>query len=149
MCQLAKKMESSKATVKHIKQVVSDPQVVQVNFLWHQCREIPSSKSKKKNITFKFRQETKRCDEYKPRMPQENKRGFDSECTRPDRCPKCGDSKHREGFRCLASQHQCKICHKFGHFSSLCYKKRDGLHNHKRSLGSPRAHQLKIGSICT
>ena len=62
---------------------------------------------------------------------------------------KCGDSQHREGFRCQASKHQWMICHKFGHFSSLCYKKRDGLHTHTRSLGSPRAHQFKIGSICT
>ena len=82
-------------------------------------------------------------------MPQANKRWFDSECTRPDRCPKCGDSQHREGFRCQTSKHQCKICHKFGHFSSLYYKKTDGLHNHNRSLCSPRAHQLKIGSIFT
>ena len=96
-----------------------------------------------------FRQEANKFDEYKPRRPQENKRRSDSECTRPDRCPKCGDSLHREGFRCPASKHQYMICHKFGHFSSLCYKKRDGLHDHKRSLGSPRAHQLKIGPICT
>ena len=82
-------------------------------------------------------------------MPQENKRRFDSEHTRPDRCPKCGYSKHREGFRCPGSKHQCKICHKSGHFNSLCYKNRDGLHNHKRHLGLPRAHQLMIGSICT
>ena len=52
-------------------------------------------------------------------------------------------SLHREGLRCPASKHQCKICHKFGHFSSLCYKKRDKYDNNKRSFGSPKAHQLK------
>ena len=41
------------------------------------------------------------------------------------------------------------MCHKIGHFSSLCYKKRDGYENHKRSLYSPKAHQLKIGSVYT
>ena len=46
------------------------------------------------------------------------------------------------------SKYQCKNCHKFGQFSSLCYKK-IGYEN-KRSLESrsPRAHQLKIGSVC-
>ena len=33
VCQLAKKLESSQATAKHIKQVTRDPQVVQVNLL--------------------------------------------------------------------------------------------------------------------
>ena len=46
--QLAKKMESLQATAKHMKQVTRDPQVVQVNLLWHQCTEIPPSKSNKK-----------------------------------------------------------------------------------------------------
>ena len=149
VCQIAKRMESPKTTAKHIKQVASDPQVVQVNLLQHHHTEILPSQSNKKTRTFKFRQEANMFNEYKPRMLQANKRRFHSECTRPERHPKCGDSQHREGFRCPASKHQCKICHKFGHFSSLCYKKRDGLHNPKRSLGSPRAHQLKIGFICT
>ena len=38
--QLAKKMESSKATAKYIKQVVSDPQAAQINLMCHQCTEI-------------------------------------------------------------------------------------------------------------
>ena len=33
--QLAKKMEASKATVHHIKQVESDPQVAQINLMRH------------------------------------------------------------------------------------------------------------------
>ena len=37
VCQLAKKMESSKATARHIRQVVGDPQAAQINLLWHQC----------------------------------------------------------------------------------------------------------------
>ena len=40
-----------------------------------------------------------------------------------DRCHKCGDSKHIEGFQCSAHKYQCRNCHKFSHFSSLCYKK--------------------------
>ena len=46
--QLAKKMESSQATAKHMNQVARDPQAVQVNLLRHQCTELPPSKFQKK-----------------------------------------------------------------------------------------------------
>ena len=46
--QLAKKMESSKATARHIKQVASDPQGPQINLMRHQCTDLPASKHKKK-----------------------------------------------------------------------------------------------------
>ena len=38
--QLAKKMESSKATARHIKQVAGDSQVAQINLMCHQCTEL-------------------------------------------------------------------------------------------------------------
>ena len=46
--QLAKKLESSKATTHHIKKVAGDPQAVQINLLRHQLTELPASKYKKK-----------------------------------------------------------------------------------------------------
>ena len=46
--QLAKKMEASKATSHHIKQVESDPQAAKINLMTHQCTDLPSSKHKKK-----------------------------------------------------------------------------------------------------
>ena len=80
--------------------------------------------------------------------PQE-KRRFDPECT--DRCHKCGDCPHREGFRHPAAKHQCKICKKTGHFSSLCYKKSEKSDYFQRSFwsSSPEAHLLKVGSVYT
>ena len=45
--QLAKNMESSKATVRYIKQVAGDPQVAQINLMHHQCTEISNGKYKK------------------------------------------------------------------------------------------------------
>ena len=36
-----------------------------------------------------------------------------------ERCTKCSDSLHIEGFRCPASKHQYRNDHKYGHFSSL------------------------------
>ena len=145
VCQLAKKFESSKATTKHIKQVTRDPQAVQVNLLWHQHTEMQLGKKKHKSS--KFRQEaTKHYEDA--RKPQVQKK-FDPEHTKSDRCNRCCDSLHREGFRCPVTKHQCKICKKIGHFSSLCYKKRDKFDGYKRSLGSPKPHQLKIEMIHT
>ena len=36
VCQLAKKLESSKATARHIRQVAGDPQAAQINLMHHQ-----------------------------------------------------------------------------------------------------------------
>ena len=55
-CQLAKRMESSKATAHHIKQVADDPQAVQINLLRHQCTELPAGKYKKKKSSVKPKQ---------------------------------------------------------------------------------------------
>ena len=43
--QLAKKMESSKSTARHIKQSASDPQAAQANLMRHQRTDLPPSKS--------------------------------------------------------------------------------------------------------
>ena len=47
--QLAKKLESSKTTARHIRQVVGDPQVAQINLMHHQHTELSTEKNKKKN----------------------------------------------------------------------------------------------------
>ena len=46
--QLAKKYESSKATVRHIKQVSGKTQATQINLLHHQRTELPQHRYKKK-----------------------------------------------------------------------------------------------------
>ena len=42
VCQLAKKMESSKATAKHIRQVAGDLPAAQVQLMQHQCTQLPT-----------------------------------------------------------------------------------------------------------
>ena len=54
------------------------------------------------------------------------------------------DSPHIEGFRCPASRYQCKYCHKYGHFSKLCFKKSGS--DHKKNIRRPKAHQLMVGT---
>ena len=49
VCQLAKKLESSKATARHIRQVAGDLQAAQINLMQHQHTELSTGKNKKKN----------------------------------------------------------------------------------------------------
>ena len=53
---LAKKLESSKATARHIRQVVHDPQAAQINLMHHQHTELSTRKNKKKKQGFKPKQ---------------------------------------------------------------------------------------------
>ena len=111
----------------------------------HQHTELPPSKFQRKlKEHYKSRQDTSKQhyhNEEKQRGPPVHKK-YEAHAS-PDRCKKCGDSQHVDRFRCTASKYQCKNCHTFGHFSSLCFKNKE--FEHKRESG-PRAHQLKIGT---
>ena len=146
MGQLAKKLESSKATVYHIKQVAGDPQAVQINLMGHQHTELPSSKYKKKRTLWKPKQTNYKhqgSDSHKPQVQQKKK--FDTKGAHNDRnrCSKCGDTVHLEGFQCPAKKYQCKACHKFGHFTSMCYQKKHTYSKPRR----PKVHQLQVGTV--
>ena len=62
-----------------------------------------------------------------------------------DRCHKCGESRHMEGFQCSAYKYQGRNCIRFGHFSSLYYKKQESFKN--ASSRSPKVHQLRCGQV--
>ena len=72
------------------------------------------------------------------------KKKFDTRGVHNDktRCSKCGDSVHIEGFQCPAKKYQCKACHKFGHFTSMCFQKKQAPFKHRK----PKAHQIQAGS---
>ena len=150
--QLAKKLGSSKSTAKHIKQVSSELQVKQVNLLRHQRTELPPSKSQRKQRkSFRSKQANHKYqqkDEQDERVPQAYRRFKQVHTSQEDRCSKCGDTLHIEGFKCPASRHQCKYCHKFAHFSYLCFKKKQE-YGYKRSSRSPKAHQLMVEKYST
>ena len=77
----------------------------------------------------------------------ENKKAFNpGRFFKEDKCHKCGDSKHIEGFQCSACKYQCRYCLKFGHFSSLCYRKQESYKKKPRSL---KAYQLTNGRLST
>ena len=122
--QLANKMESSKSTTKHHKIVASDLQVAQVNLIRHQRTDLPPSMSKWKQHSHKSKSKKRCSNKHKNEGPPFMKKFVPSQAhKRRDRCSKFGDSKHIEGFKCPARKLQCKTCSKYGHFTSLCYKK--------------------------
>ena len=152
--QMAKKLEGSQATAKHIKQVTNEPHATQINLLRHQRTELPPTKfQRKQNKRFKQRQPPNKKfseDQYRERKPQAKERFYKNaqeHTNSENRCTKCGDSLHIEGFKCPASIYQCKYCHKYGHFSKLCFKMNGS--EHKKNIRRPKAHQLMVGTAST
>ena len=144
MRQLAKKLESSKATAHHIKQVAGDLQAAQINLLRHQHTELPAGKYKKKRAPMKLKQANHRHQGNEGYYPQaQPKNRLDTKGVHNDKsiCSKCGDTTHLGGFQCPAKKYPCKACHKFGHFTSMCYQKRQAPSKHRK----PKAHQLQAG----
>ena len=58
-----------------------------------------------------------------------------------NRCTKCGDTAHWEGVTCPAKKYQCKVCHKFGHFTSQCFQKKQ---YHQQKYRQPKVHQIQV-----
>ena len=143
--QLAKKLESSKATACHIKQVAGDLQAAQINLLRHQRTELPVGKYKKKRSSMKTRQlNNKNQGQEGYHLQVQPKKKFDTRGAHNDktRCSKCGDSVHVEGFQCPVKKYQCKACHRFGHFTSMCFQKKQAPFKHRK----PKVHQIQAGS---
>ena len=105
-------LESSKATVHHIKQVAGDPQAVQINLLRHQNTELSAGKYKKKRPLVKPKQSNhKQQRSVSYHAQAQHKKRFDpkSAHNNKDRCSKCGDTAHIEGFQCPAKNTSVKL----------------------------------------
>ena len=76
--QMAKKLEGSQATAKHIKQVTNEPHATRINLLRHQRTELPPTTfQRKQNKRFKQRQPPNKKypeDQYRERKPQAKKK---------------------------------------------------------------------------
>ena len=98
--QLAKKMESSKVTTRHIKQVASNPQVAQINLMYHQHTDLPASKHKMKKSFVKPRPSCHKNYANDRQVPSNHnnnyKKRYDAKNVykNKERCQKCGDSIH-------------------------------------------------------
>ena len=69
------------------------------------------------------------------RMPQS---------TNSSRCSKCGDTAHYDGFTCPAKNYQCKAYHKFGHFTSQFFQRRQ---HSQHKVRQPKAHQIHVNNL--
>ena len=110
VCQLAKKLESSKATVRHIRQVSREPQATQINLLYHQRTKLPQHRYKKKRSHTKPKLgNNKPCENDQYHGPTHYKNKGDHKppisnrqppSNNFSRCSKCGAIAHHEGFTC-------------------------------------------------
>ena len=136
-------MESSKVMARHIKKVANDPQVDQINLMRHQHMDFPASKHQKRKPFVKPRPPSHKKDTSD--RQSHYKKSFDTKNVykNKERCQKCGDSNHIERFQCPAKKFQCKSCHKYGHFTSLCYQNKQASFKSRK----PKAHMLHVGAV--
>ena len=119
---------------------------MQIHLIRHQCTELSNEKYKKWKPQAKPRPMQNKNVEQK--QPSHYKKSFipSSAQKQKDRCTKCGDSTHLEGFQCPVKRYQCKSCHKFGDFTSLCFMKSQQNHAYHEPH-KPKAHQLTADTI--
>ena len=145
--QLAKKMESSKATTKHIRQVAGDLPVAQIQLMQHQCTELLTGNYPKRKQT-----STSRWKLQNHKFPDFPTPWKPSDLQKPDmhsdKCTRCGDTLHAKVFQCPARKFQCKICHKFRHFTTVCYQKSQQPSNSFKTR-KPKPQQLQAGALYT
>ena len=135
-------MESSKATAKHIRQVAGDLLVAQIQLMQHQCTQLPARNypRRKQNSTARQKLQNHKTPEIPTSWKPSDLQKLDAHS---NRCTRCSDTSHVKGFQCPARKFHCKICHKFGHFTTMCYQKSqsqqssNSFHSQK-----PKAQQL-------
>ena len=140
--------------MRHIKQVSGEPQATQINLLCHQRTELPLHKYKKKRSHAKTKpgnSKPARNDQYYGQPHYKNKgnhkplmSNWMPPSNNTNRCLKCSNTAHHDGFTCPAKKYQCKACHKFGHFTSQCFQRRQ-YSQHK--VRQPKAHQIHVNHL--
>ena len=88
--------------------------MAQINLMQHQHTDLPASKHMKKTSHVKPWPSSHKNDAYdkQPIPSYHNKESFDSKNVykNKEKCQKCGDSLHVEGFQHPAKKYQCKTC---------------------------------------
>ena len=146
--QKLKKLESGRATAKYIKGTSASAPASEVNFTKQQNFKKNNGKKRKKpqgkGAPAAKKQHAEQPPQQQQQPPQQNSR--QNQPSRPpsgqhqqhqqkpqhqqqqsNQCYKCGDTRHRPNFKCPASQYQCKNCKRYGHFTSLCFKKAESV----------------------
>ena len=107
--QLAKKLESSKATAKHIRQVAGDLPVAQIQLMYHQCTKILA-----RNYNRHIKATKQKAQNHRP-TEEMSKKPFDSRQTdKQSVCIRCGDTSHAKGFQCPTKNFSVKYVTNMG-----------------------------------
>ena len=140
--------------MRHIKQVSGEPQATQINLLHHQRTELPQNRYKKKRSHTKPRLGNNKPhghEQYQGQILHRNKGDHKPPTSSRlipsnnfNRCSKCRDTAHHEGFTCPAKKYQCKACHKLGHFTSQCFQRKQHSQHKYRRL---KVHQIQADKI--
>ena len=140
--------------MRHIKQVSGEPKATQINLLHHQRTELPQHRYKKKRSHAKPRlgnSKPARNDQYHGQPHYKNKGNHKLPMSHwmplsnnSNRCSKCGDTAHHDGFTCPAKKYQCKACHKFRHFTSQCFQRKQ---HPQHKVRQPKAHQIHVNNL--
>ena len=115
----------------------------------HQCTQLPAGNYPRRKQTT-----TRRQKPQNHKTPEIHTSWKPSDLQKTDvhhdKCTRCSDTLHAKGFQCPARKFQCKICHKFGYFTTVCYQKSQGQQS-SNSFQSrkPKAQQLCAGALYT
>ena len=116
----------------------------QINLISHQCIDLPANKNKKRKPFVKPRPPSQKNDTSDRQRHYKKSSDAKNVYKNKERCQKCGDSNNTDGFQCPAKTFQCKSCHKYRHFTSLCYQKKQASPKSRK----PKAHMLQVGAVC-
>ena len=94
----------------------------------HQCTQLPTRNFPRRKLNPTSGQKPQNCrTQDAPTMQKTPNMLRPEACS--NKCNRCGDTPHAKGFQCQARKFQCKICHTFGHFTSVCFQKSQGQHS--------------------
>ena len=146
--QLAKKMESSKATAKYIQQVAGDLLAAQIQRMQHQHTQLPARNYPRSKQTSTMRRKPQNHKSLEIPTSQKPSDLQKLDCVLWQMHQVVVTHLHAKGFQCPARKLQCKICHKFGHFTTVCYQKSQQLSSSFKTR-KPKAQQLCAGALYT
>ena len=134
---------------KHIRQITGDIPAAQVQLMHHQCTQLPTRNYPRRKLHVTTSLKPQNCKTQEVPLMWKTPIMLQPDAS-SDKCNRCGDTSHAKGFQCPARKFQCKICHKFGHFTSVCFQKSQGQDSsnsfHARK---PKAQQLHVGALYT
>ena len=142
-------MESSKAMAKHIRKVAGDIPAAQVQLMHHQCTQLPAGNYPRRKSHVTTSQKLQNCKTQEVPLMWKTPIILQLDAS-SEKCNRCSDTPHAKGFQCPARKFQCKICHKFGHFTSVCFHKSQGQHfSNSLHARKPKAQKLCMGALYT